>query len=103
KARIDAALRKVAAAKSVASVQSPFSEGGQLTKDGRIGVATLNYDKSTNDIKPEVLEKVENAALTARSPKLQVEHGGPGAEVVRFTNSQGPSEFFGVLAAAIVL
>src|SRR6478736_5436630 len=52
KARIDAALKKVAAAPSVAAVQSPFSAGGQLTKDGRIGVANLTYDKSTNDIKP---------------------------------------------------
>jgi putative drug exporter of the RND superfamily len=103
KDRIEAALKKVAAASSVASVQSPFSEGGQLTKDGRIGVAILNYEKSTNDIKPETLEKVENAAFTARSAQLQVEHGGPGAEIVRFTNSQGPSEFFGVFAAAIVL
>jgi putative drug exporter of the RND superfamily len=103
KARIEAALKKVAAAESVASVQSPFSEGGQLTKDGRIGVASLNYDTSTNDIEPETLEKVENAAFTARSPQLQVEHGGPGAEIVRFNNSQGPSEFFGVFAAAIVL
>ena len=103
KARIDAALKKVAAAPSVAAVQSPFSAGGQLTKDGRIGVANLTYDKSTNDIKPATLEKVENAAFTARDPQLQVEHGGPGAEVVRFTNSQGPSEFFGIIAAAIVL
>ena len=103
KARIDAALKKVAAAPSVAAVQSPFSPGGQLTKDGRIGVATLTYKKSTNDIKPATLEKVENAAFTARSAALEVEHGGPGAEVVRFTNSQGPSEFFGIIAAAIVL
>jgi putative drug exporter of the RND superfamily len=103
KARIEAALKRVDAAKSVASVQSPFSEGGQLTKDGRLGVANINYDKSTNDITPETLEKVEQAAFTARSPQLQVEHGGPGAEIVRFNNSQGPSEFFGVIAAAIVL
>ncbi len=103
KARIDAALKKVAAQPSVAAVQSPFSSGGQLTKDGRIGVANLTYKKSTNDIKPAPLEKVENAAFTARSPQLQVEHGGPGAEVVRFENSQGPSEFFGIIAAAIVL
>jgi RND superfamily putative drug exporter len=103
KERIEAALKKVADADSVAGVQSPFSEGGQITKDGRLGVANITYEKSTNDIKPEVLEKVENAAFTARSPQLQVEHGGPGAEVVRFTNSQGPSEFFGVIAAAIVL
>src|SRR5882757_6495028 len=103
KARIAAALKKVAAANSVASVESPFSARGQLTKDGRIGVANLIYDKSTNDIKPEVLQKVQDAAFTARSPQLQVEHGGPGAEVVRFNNSQGPSEFVGIIAAAIVL
>src|SRR5258706_15591184 len=76
---------------------------GQVTKDGRIGVATINYTKSTNDIKPTTLENVEKAAFTARSASLQVEHGGPGAEVVRFANSQGPSEFIGILAAAIVL
>ncbi|HEY0362947.1 MAG TPA: MMPL family transporter, partial [Solirubrobacteraceae bacterium] len=103
KAQIDAALKKVAAQSSVAAVQSPFSSGGQLTRDGHIGVANLTYKKSTNDIKPATLEKVQNAAFTARSPQLEVEHGGPGAEVVRFTNSQGPSEFFGIIAAAIVL
>jgi putative drug exporter of the RND superfamily len=103
KARIEAALKKVAGASSVAGVQSPFSPGGQLTKDGRIGVATLTYKKSTNDIKPKTLESIENAAFTARSASLQVEHGGPGAEVVRFSNSQGPSEFFGIIAAALVL
>jgi RND superfamily putative drug exporter len=104
KARIDAALRKVAAQKGVvARVESPFSPGGQLTKDKRIGVATITYTKSTNDFKPKTLEKVEKAAFSARSPELQVEHGGPGAEIVRFSNSQSPSEFFGIIAAALVL
>ena len=103
KARIEAALDRVAAVDDVASVESPFSPRGQVTKDGRIGVATLNYSKSTNDIEIPTLEKAENAAFTVRSPGLQVEHGGPGAEIVRFANSQGPSEFVGVLAAAIVL
>jgi RND superfamily putative drug exporter len=103
RARIDAALKQVAADKAVANVVSPFSPAGRLTKDGRIGVATLNYKESTNDVKPKELEKVENAAFTARSAGLQVEHGGPGAEIVRFSNSQGPSEFFGIIAAAIVL
>jgi RND superfamily putative drug exporter len=101
--RIDAALKKVAGSKDVGSVVSPFSAGGQITKDGRIGVGFLNYSKSTNDIDPAPLEEVEKAAFTARSPALQVEHGGPGAEIVRYTNSQGPSEGIGVLAAAIVL
>jgi RND superfamily putative drug exporter len=103
RARIVAALKRVAGADSVASVESPFSARGQLTRDGRIGVATLTYKTSTNDIKPKTLENVEHAAFTARSATLQVEHGGPGAEIVRFANSQGPSEFLGILAAAVVL
>jgi RND superfamily putative drug exporter len=103
RARVEAALKQVAADKSIAGVVSPFSPAGQLTKDGRIGVATVNYKESTNDIKPKELEKVEQAAFTARSAGLQVEHGGPGAEIVRYTNSQGPSEFVGIIAAAIVL
>jgi RND superfamily putative drug exporter len=103
RARIEAALKRVKADKHVAGVVSPFSPEGQLTKDGRTGVASINYKQSTNDIKPKELEKIENAAFTARSPGLQVEHGGPGAEIVRFSNSQGPSEFLGILAAAVVL
>src|SRR6478735_3612524 len=103
RARIAAALKKVSAQDTVANVTSPFAPGGQLTRDGRIGVASLVYKTSTNDIQPAPLEDGQNAAFTARSPQLQVEHGGPGAEVVRFSNSQGPSEFIGVLAAAIVL
>src|SRR3954451_19823270 len=52
RARIDAALKKVKERRDVvASVESPFSPRGQVTKDGRIGVASLNYSKSTNDIK----------------------------------------------------
>src|SRR3954452_11494050 len=103
KARINAALKLVSAEPNVGSVVSPFSPSGQITKDGRIGVALVNYDKSTNDIDPPKLEPVEKAAFSARSPSLQVEHGGPGAEIVRFENQQGPSEFVGVLAAAVVL
>src|SRR5437762_6968282 len=50
RARIDAALKRVGAADDVAAVTSPFSPGGRLTKDGRTGVATITYAKSTNDI-----------------------------------------------------
>ena len=103
RARIEASLKRVKAAPDVGSVDSPFGPRGQVTKDGRIGVAQLNYAISTNDIEPSDLEKAQDAAFTARSDALQVEHGGPGAEIVRFENTQGPSEGVGVLAAAIVL
>src|SRR3954469_10043344 len=103
RARIEASLRRVAADKDVAAALSPFGPGGRLTQDGRIGVATLNYKESTNDIEPEDLQAIEKVGCTARGPGLEVEHGGPGAEVVRFTTTQGPSEGVGVFAAAIVL
>jgi RND superfamily putative drug exporter len=103
RARIEASLKRVAADPHVAVVASPFGPGGRLTPDGRIGVASLTYKESTNDLKPDELERIQDAAFTARSPALQVEHGGPGAEVVRFANSQSSSELFGILAAALVL
>src|SRR3954466_7701020 len=77
RARIEAALKKVAAEKPVAAVVSPFSPGGQLTRDARIGGGSLKNRTSTNDIQPGPLEDVQNAAFTVRGPSLQVEHGGP--------------------------
>src|SRR4051812_7712604 len=100
---IAASIKEVAAQPDVASVASPFGQGGRLTEDGKIGVATLNYKESTNDIDTDALKAVQKDAFAARSPSLQVEHGGPGAEVVRFSESQGPSEGVGIIAAAIVL
>src|SRR3954447_25031586 len=48
RAAIRKALATVAAEKPVQSVVSPFAPGGQVTEDDRIGVALVNYDKSTN-------------------------------------------------------
>src|SRR3954454_7260695 len=45
KARVTAALKRVATAPDVGSVVSPFSPSGQLNKDGTIGVALVNYAK----------------------------------------------------------
>jgi RND superfamily putative drug exporter len=101
--RIRDTLQRVAAAGHVAGVRDPFGPGGRLTRDGRIGVASVTYSQSTNEIEPAALEKVEQVALAARGPGLQVEHGGPGAEVVRYESSGDPSQGVAVVAAAIVL
>ncbi|MEA2341168.1 MAG: hypothetical protein QOG11_1245 [Solirubrobacteraceae bacterium] len=101
--QIDAALGKVKANPEVASVSSPLAQGGQLSKDGRIGVATVVYKGTVDEANVDDLKAVESAGFTARSPTLQVEHGGPGGEVVRYANSQSSSEGIGVLAAAVVL
>jgi RND superfamily putative drug exporter len=101
--RIRDSLQRVAANEHVAGVQDPFGPGGRLTADGQIGVASVTYAQSLDDIEPAALEEVEHAAFTAHDAGLQVEHGGPGAQVVRSENGSDPSQAIAVLAAAIVL
>lgn len=103
RSRVEAALKRVQGEKIVASVESPFAEGGRITQDGRIAVAMVNYDEGINDLEVDDLVKVEDAAFTARSSQLQVEHGGMGAQMVRFENQEAGSEGIGIVAAAIVL
>jgi RND superfamily putative drug exporter len=103
KQAIESSIKKVAGHKDVAGVTSPFEQGGRLTKDGKIGVGTLSYKESTNDIKLDPLKKIQKDAFSARSASLQVEHGGPGAEIVRFGDQQSSSEFLGIVLAALVL
>jgi len=100
---IEATLRRVAAEKGVATVVSPFATGRKLTPDGRVGIASVIYNRTTNNLALTDLKTIQADAFRARGAALQVEHGGPGAELVRFSSSQGPSEGLGILAAAIVL
>jgi RND superfamily putative drug exporter len=101
---VESTVQKLSKGKDVATVLSPFKSGGQLSKDARIGVAFLTYTASTNDLDAKDLEKLEKTGFEARSDSLQVEHGGPGAEVVRFSNEGGNlSQLIGIGAAAIVL
>ncbi len=101
--RMQTALRRLAADPDVVGVTDP-RRSGQLTRNGRLGVALVTYRSGAEDFDVERFKRVEKAGLSARGPQLQIEHGGQGAEVVRQAASQGSStEFFGLLAAMIVL
>jgi putative drug exporter of the RND superfamily len=88
----------------LASVGTPF-KGGQISKDGKLGVATLAFKGSTNDISDlDKFTQIQDDLFTARSSGLQVEHGGPGAESARFADQGGSSgTLVGIILAAIVL
>src|SRR5262245_36799621 len=103
RARIRVSLHRIATEKHVTSVQDPFGQGGRLTSDRRMGVATVTYRQGVNEIAPTALEQVERAAFAARGPALRVEHGGPGSEIVRSESGGDPSQAIAVLAAATVL
>jgi putative drug exporter of the RND superfamily len=102
RAGVESALRGVRRQGIVANVSDPLAEGGRLTPDGRTGVAEVLYRGSINDFTVDELTAVEDAAFAGRRAVLQVEHGGFGAQIVR-QGGGGPSEFIGILAAAVVL
>jgi RND superfamily putative drug exporter len=101
--RMQTTLRRLQADRDVVSATDP-RRSGQLTRDGRLGVSMVTYKSGAEDFDVARFKRVEKAGLAGRGPELQVEHGGPGGEVVRQAAGQGVStEAFGLLAAAIVL
>jgi RND superfamily putative drug exporter len=103
RARMEAALARLRKDPVVVGVSDPLSNG-QLTRDGRLGVSMVTYKSGAEEFDVAKFKRVEQEAFSARGPDLQIEHGGQGAEFVRQSASQGSStEFFGLLAAAIVL
>jgi RND superfamily putative drug exporter len=101
--QVQQALARLKADPDVASVDDP-RKNGQLAQGGRLGVATVTYKSGAEDFDVKRFKRVEKAGFSARSPDLQIEHGGPGGEIVRQAASQGSStEFFGLLAAMVVL
>jgi RND superfamily putative drug exporter len=101
--RMEASLRRVRGDKIVADVTDPLSKGGQLTPDGRIGVSTVTYKDEFQAFKVKDFQRVQKEAFAARGSQLQVEHGGQGAELVRFADQGTGSEGIAVLAAALIL
>jgi RND superfamily putative drug exporter len=103
RAKMEQSLKDVRGDRIVADVTDPLNPGGQITPDGRIGVATVTYKDEFQAFKPPDFKRVQEKAFSTRGPDLQVEHGGLGAETVRFTESQGSSELISVFAAALIL
>ena len=101
--RIDRVLARAGREKIVVSAQTPLRPGGQVSRDGAIAVATVSYRKGVDHLSTDDLQRVEDTVFSARGPDLQVEHGGQGAQILKFSSGGGPSEGVGILAAAIVL
>ena len=99
RARINRSLALVRKDPIVVDVAAP-----RLTPDGRIGVVDVTYQEDFEELEPEDFKSVQVAAFTARGGGLQVEHGGTGAQFVRYgEQEQGATEFIGFFAAFFVL
>jgi RND superfamily putative drug exporter len=104
RARIDAALARVARLPHVSAVASPFApgDGNAISRDGRIAFATMTFNEQAPSLSKPTIERVISAAEKARARNLQVELGGAAIEQTQ-SSSFGAASAIGVGAAIVVL
>jgi RND superfamily putative drug exporter len=96
-------LARVAKLPGVASVTSLYGQGGQISRDGTIGLATVNLDAQAGNVPASVVNKLISTAKSADSGLLNVQLGGDGIESVVTPNADYTSALLGVVLALIVL
>jgi putative drug exporter of the RND superfamily len=104
RAQIAPMLRRVAHVRHVSGVVNPFSASGrdEISKDGRIAFATVNFDQRANELPKSAIDQVISIADGARSNQLQVELGGQAIETAQQPGF-GFTTAIGILAAIVVL
>ena len=101
RARISSMLGRVAALAHVTSVRSPYDSPGQISSDGTVGFANVQYDVQPQNITTVQAQRLVSTAQSARAPGLAVAVSGQAAEAAnpRSIGGTGP----GVLLALVVL
>jgi putative drug exporter of the RND superfamily len=101
KAAIEGALADVRKLKGVELVASPFDQGGQISRDGRLASVDVRYTTDPADLKKKDGEALIDAAETAE-PAVQVESRGILIDLA--TEQEAPvGELIGVLIAIVLL
>jgi RND superfamily putative drug exporter len=95
RAAIDAALERVEKAPDVQDAGDP-----QVSEDGRIALAPVTFDRSSDDLPAASVEAVQHAARGAERAGVQVELGG---DAVLEPEESGLTELLGLAVAALVL
>ena len=88
----------------VSEVVSPYAEtdSAQISKDGQIAYATVQFDEEGNKIGKDNVRRVMGLAQGAAGPGLEVELGGQPIEEARQEESES-SFAIGLLAATVIL
>jgi RND superfamily putative drug exporter len=96
-------LARVARLPHVSSVTSPYGPGGQISKDGTIGLATVNLDEQASNIPNSAVQTIVSTAQSADRPQLNVQLGGAAIENVAVSGGDYNSVILGIVLALIVL
>jgi putative drug exporter of the RND superfamily len=101
---IAGAVREISQLPEVTSVSSPLSRQGrgQVSEDGRIAFATVQYDRPAFEVETQDAEQLVDAAQTAEGGGLEVAMRGPVVDVAE--EQLAPvGELIGIAVAVIVL
>src|SRR5512133_1690073 len=102
--RVAPMLARVARLPHVSAVASPYSRAGsdQISSDGRIAFATVQFDQRGFDVSKKSAERVISVAQAADSPQLRVELGGQAIEQAQ-QQALGTATAIGLVAAIVIL
>jgi putative drug exporter of the RND superfamily len=96
-------LARVAKLPDVRSVTSPYGPGGQISKDGTIGLATVNLTAQANNVSNSAVQTLISTAQSADRPLLNVQLGGAAIENVAVPSGDYTSVILGIVLALIIL
>jgi putative drug exporter of the RND superfamily len=96
-------LARVAKLPDVRSVTSPYGPGGQISKDGTIGLATVNLTAQANNVPNSAVQTLISTAQSADPPLLNVQLGGAAIENVAVPSGDYTSVILGIVLALIIL
>jgi putative drug exporter of the RND superfamily len=96
-------LARVARLPGVSSVTSPYGRGGQISRDGTIGFATVSLDDQADTVPNSVVTKLVSTAQSADSSLLNVQLGGAAIENTVTQNADYTSALLGIVLALVVL
>jgi RND superfamily putative drug exporter len=102
RADVEAMLARVARLPHVRAVTSPYGPGGQISKDGTIGLATVYLDALAQDVPKSAVSDLISTAKSVDSAALNVQLGGNAIQNNR-KSGQPASEGLGIIFALIVL
>jgi putative drug exporter of the RND superfamily len=104
RSRVAPMLAKVATLPHVTSVVSPYAKGGgdQISADGTIAFAEVNFDQQGFDVSQADAKKVISVAQSPSSPQLQVELGGQAIQQAQ-QPALGTATGIGLVAAIVIL
>jgi putative drug exporter of the RND superfamily len=102
-AAVASMLARVDRLPHVSSVTSPYGQGGQISRDGTIGLATVNLDAQADTVPSSAAALLISTAQSADSSLLNVQLGGAAIVNIESPSADYTSVLLGIVLALVVL